>query len=73
MITIWNSRYSERDLIKLKLCLYEASEFLCDKFGNRCGNIIDCQECKSTLLCKDFARAMAHVEKLVETVENKNH
>lgn len=73
MITIWNSKYSERELIKLKLCLYEASVFLCDKFGNNFGNIQYCKECKSKMLCKDFQRAISHVEKLVETVENKNH
>ena len=73
MITIWNSKYSERELIKLKLCLYEASGFLCDNFGNNVCNIKYCKECKSKMLCKDFTRAIAHVEKLVETVENQNH
>lgn len=72
MITIWNSKYSELELIKLKLCLYEARCFLCDNFGNNSGNIQYCKECKSKMICKDFDRAIAHVEKLVETVENKN-
>ena len=68
MITIWNSRYNERDLIKIKLSLYEALDFLCVNFGNT----EDCCRCKSRRICKDFFNAIRHVEKLVETVKNQN-
>ena len=67
MITIWKSHYNETDLIKIKLCLYEAQDYLCNKFGNT----EDCTTCKSRRICKDFLNAVHHVEKLVEIVENK--
>ena len=68
MITIWNSRYSLNDLMKLKLSLYEASDFLCTNWGNT----EDCKKCKSRRLCKDLLSASNHVEKLVEKLKTQN-
>ena len=51
--------------------LHEGLYFLQDSFVECKGNTTNCEHCKQRIICKDFQRTIIHVEKLVETVENK--
>ena len=71
MISFYSSHYNAIHLRIVKSMLHEGLYFLQDSFVECKGNTTNCEHCKQRIICKDFQRTIIHVEKLVETVENK--